>query len=294
MSVAMPADLGLAIELHPVVVVRVVADVARDVGLLEPADPVLQPRRARHRPRPGERVGIALVRPEGRRIGGVRDADAGHRRHVGDPPRLRAGRKERVREVDHRGHVLEREPARLDRVVEAFAGRGRRDDRQRRVRVAPEHDLEQVRLLVLGRHPGRGAGALDVDDDERQLDHDGQPHRLRLERDARTGRGGQRERPAVARADGRADRGDLVLGLERLDPERLVAGQLVQDVRGRGDRVRAVEQLPVGQPRGGQEAERRRLVAGDVAIRARARDGPAGRGSGCGTPRSSRRTRSPP
>ena len=132
-----------------------------------------------------------------------------------------------------------------------------------------EHHLEQVRLLVLGRHAGRRTGALDVDDDERQLDHDRQAHRLGLERDARAGRGGQRQRPAIRRADGGADRGDLVLGLERLDPERLVARQLVEDVRGRGDRVRAVEQLPIGQPRRGQEAERRRLVAGDVPIDAR-------------------------
>ena len=40
----------------------------------------------------------------------------------------------------------------------------------------------------------------------------------------------------------------------------------MQDLRGRGDRIAAVEQRPVGKPRGGQEAERRRLVAGDVAI----------------------------
>ncbi len=33
--------------------------------------------------------------------------------------------------------------------------------------------------------PGRGAGALDVDDDQRQLDHDREAHRLGLERDAR-------------------------------------------------------------------------------------------------------------
>ena len=36
--------------------------------------------------------------------------------------------------------------------------------------------------------------------------------------------------PPIRRADGRADRGDLVLGLERLDAEVLVARQLVQDV----------------------------------------------------------------
>jgi hypothetical protein len=36
--------------------------------------------------------------------------------------------------------------------------------------------------------------------------------------------------------------GDLVLGLEGAHAELLVLGQLVQDVRGRGDRVGAEEQ----------------------------------------------------
>jgi hypothetical protein len=47
-----------------VVVVRVVADVAGDVGLLEAADPVLEAGRARDRPLAGERLGVAVVRVE--------------------------------------------------------------------------------------------------------------------------------------------------------------------------------------------------------------------------------------
>ena len=89
-----------------------------------------------------------------------------------------------------------------------------------------------------------------------------------LEGDARAGAGRHAHRAAVARADGRADGRDLVLGLEGLDAEVLVAGQLMEDVAGRGDRVRAVEQRPLGELAGGHEAERRRLVAGDVAVRA--------------------------
>ena len=176
---------------------------------------------------------------------------------VRDRPRLGAGGEERVGEVDDRGHVLERDAGGLDREVEALAGRRRRDDRDGRVGVAPEHHLEQVGLLVLRRHPGRRAGALDVDDDERQLDHDREAHRLGLERDARAGRGGQPERAAVARPDRRADRRDLVLGLERLDAEGLVPGQLVQDVARRRDRVRAVEQRAVGELARGEEARAR-------------------------------------
>ena len=74
----------LAQELHPVVVVGVVADVARDVGLLEAADAVLEARRARDGPRPGERLGVARVRPE-RAVAlvGVVDRDVGQ---VGERP----------------------------------------------------------------------------------------------------------------------------------------------------------------------------------------------------------------
>jgi hypothetical protein len=67
------------------------------------------------------------------------------------------------------------------------------------------------------------------------------------------------------RADGR----DLVLGLERADAEPLVPGQLVQDVRGRGDRVRAEEQRQPGQLGRGHQAVGQRGVAADVPVRAR-------------------------
>ena len=141
MSLAMPATLACAQQLHPVVVVRVVADVAGDVGLLEAADAVLQAGRARDGPRPGERLGVAQVRLEravavGRRSRRAIVGQVGERR---DPPRLRAGGQERVGQVDDRGHVLEREAPGLDGEVEALARRGRRDDRDRRVGVAPEH-----------------------------------------------------------------------------------------------------------------------------------------------------------
>src|ERR1700749_1569911 len=47
------------------------------------------------------------------------------------------------------------------------------------------------------------------------------------------------ERPAKRRPQLRADRADLVLGVERPHPELLVLRQLMQDVGGRGERVRA-------------------------------------------------------
>src|SRR5829696_7882668 len=85
-------DLRRTERLHPVVVIRVVADVACDVGLLEAADTVLEARCPGDGPRTGQCLGIALVWPEGGRVARVLDAD---RRQVGkrrDPPRLRAGR----------------------------------------------------------------------------------------------------------------------------------------------------------------------------------------------------------
>ena len=105
-----------------------------------------------------------------------------------------------------------------------------------------------------------------IDEDERQLHHDRQAEGLALEGHARPRRSGHAHRPAIGRADGRPDGRDLVLGLEGLDPEVLVARQLVQDVRGRRDRVGAVKQRSLGQLRGSHEAEGRGLVAGDVAV----------------------------
>ena len=66
--------------------------------------------------------------------------------------------------------------------------------------------------------------------------------------------------------EGGADAGDLVLGLEGADAELLAPAQLVQDVRGRGDRVAAQEQRQAGQAGGGDEAPGQRLVPGDLDV----------------------------
>ncbi len=90
--------------------------------------------------------------------------------------------------------------------------------------------------------------------------------RLRLQREARAGGGGHAERAAERSAEGGADAGDLVLGLERRDAEALVLAELVEDVGGRGDRVGPEEQR---QPRlrgPGDQAVGQREVAGDVAV----------------------------
>src|ERR1022692_3178648 len=94
-----PVDLRLPQPDHLVVVVGVVGDVARAVGLLDPADPVLEPGRAGNRPRPGQGARVALERQERRPAGvpvagwrrdGVRELGPQVRqiRHLGNPPGL--------------------------------------------------------------------------------------------------------------------------------------------------------------------------------------------------------------
>ena len=153
--------------------------------------------------------------------------------------------------------------------MEAVGRTGGGDDRDGRLPVPAEHRLQQVSLLGLGRHPGGRAGPLDVADDQRQLDRYGQADGLGLQQNARSGGGGDAQRAAERSAERRADRGDLVLGLERADPETLVLGQLVQDVRGRRDRVGAEEQRQAGQLRGGDEPVGQGRVADDVPVGAR-------------------------
>ena len=64
---------------------------------------------------------------------------------------------------------------------------------------------------------------------------------------------------------------NFVFGLESIDREILEAGEIVQDVAGRGNRIGTEEQRAAGLDRRGDEAEGGRGIAGDVAIDARER-----------------------
>ena len=78
-------------QLHPVVVVRVVADVAGDVGLLEAADAVLEAGRAGDGPRPGERLADRARRAGSRRARSrLRDRDVGQVRRRPAPATARS------------------------------------------------------------------------------------------------------------------------------------------------------------------------------------------------------------
>ena len=265
-----PRHLRRAQARHQVVVLGVVGDGAGDVGLLEPADPVLEAGRARDRPLPRERLGIAGVRHE-LALAGRRELDRDVRQvsNARDQPRLGAVRQVGVTQEIHRRPVLERDPSRLDRGMEALRRRRGREHRHGALGVAPEHHHQQVGLLRLRRHPGRGAGALDVKDDQRQLEHDPEPDRLLLEHDARPGRGRDAERAAEGRTERSADRGDLVLGLECPDAERLVPRELLEDRAGRRDRVRPQKQIQAGELRGRDQPIGEGGVAADLPVDAR-------------------------
>ena len=158
---------------------------------------------------------------------------------------------------------------RLDRGVEALRRRRGREHRHRALRVSPEQHHQQVGLFRLRRHPGRGAGALDVEDQQRELEHDPEPDRLLLQHDPRSGRGGDAERAAEGRAEGRADGRDLVLGLEGADAEALVPRQLLEDRARRRDRVGAEEEVEPGELRGGDQPVGDCRVAADLPVDAR-------------------------
>ena len=266
--------LGGAEVDHPLVVLRRVVDVAGAVLLLDAADAVHQARRAGDRPRAGQRVGIAEVGPElGLAVGvgvvllgGEGHRDVGQRVEVGQPPRLGAVGEVAVGQQDHRRAVLEGDADRLDRGDEAVRRAVRRDDRQRCLAVTAEQGDVEVGGLGLGRQAGRRAAALDVDDEQRQLERDGERDRLALEGQAGPAGGGDAEVAGEGGAERHADGGDLVLGLHGADAEVLVLRQLVEDVRGRRDRVRAERDRELGELTGGDDAPRQRGVAGDARV----------------------------
>ncbi len=195
---------------------RLVADVAGDVRLLEAADAVLEAGRAGHGPRAGQRLRVARVRlrtSPGRSRSRARSWSevAVARDAATAPSRCRGSASER--KMTGVRYLIAMRQASIA-IVKQSRRRGRRDDRDRRFAVAAEHHLQQVGLLRLRRHAGAGPGALHVDDDQRQLHHHRQADAPRSSAPCR-GRS-CRSAPSSrrSRADGGADGGDLVLGLE--------------------------------------------------------------------------------
>ena len=240
------------------------------VVLLQAADAVLEALLARQGPLTHERLGVALERLEllpfrqhAAHEGGL---DLGIIRHRGNAPGLRAVAKEALGEQQDRGHVLEGDLGGLEGGVEAVRRRMGGHDGHRAFAVAPIEGLVEVGLLRLGGQAGGWAAALDVHDDQRQLGHHGEAHRLGFQGEARTGGRGHREASGIGGADGGADARDLILGLERLGAQALVERELLQDGRGRRDRVGAAEERQARFLGGGEQAPGRGLVARDVAV----------------------------
>ena len=215
---------------------------------------------------PGQRLRIAGVRLERFTLLGEGVLDRRVTADIGDTPRLRTVGDRSVGQDHHRRVIGDRDAGGLDGGLEAVRRRSRGQHRNRGFAVAAEHGLQQIGLFGLGRQTRGRAAALHVDDDQRKFGHHGQPDRLRLQRDARTRGAGDAERATVGRADRRTDAGDLVLGLERHHVEVLVLGQLVQDVRGGGDRIGAQDHLHVAQQPRGDQSVGQRGVAGDLPV----------------------------
>ena len=176
---------------------------------------------------------------------------------LGHPPRLGAVGQVPVGQQQHRRPVGERDPGRLQRRVEAVRRGARRDDRHRRLAVPAEHRLQQVRLLGLRRQPGRRPAALHVDDQQRQLQHHRQADRLGLQRHARARTSWSPRAPR--RRTRRAPRRSPAISSSAWNvghAEALEPGELVQDVRGRGDRVGAQEHRQPEPASGGRPSRR--------------------------------------
>ncbi len=274
MSAAIAAIFVGAQVHHALVVVGGVVDVARAVGLLEPADAVHQARRTRDGPGSGKRGLVTQVRPEHLvalvvdvvRLGGEGHGDVGQRVDRGEVPRLGAVRQVAVGEQDHRGSVLEGDADRLDGGVEALCRRVGGDDRKWGLAVtAVERDVE-VGRLGLGRQAGRGAATLDVDQEEREFDRHGERRRLALQCDTRAAGGGHAEVAGERSAQRHADRRDLVLGLHGADAEVLVLRQFVEDVGCRRDRVRAERDRQLRELPGSDDSPGEGRVAGDAGV----------------------------
>ena len=170
--------LGLPHPDHEFVILRIVADISGDVFFLQTADPVFQPRRSGNRPGAGERPFVPHIRlktfgvcPEFRR-------DIGQGTDRRNHPGLGAVGKVSVGEDDHRGHVFDRNPDRLKSRQETVRRRARGDHGDRRLAVSSIQCLKEIGLLGLRGQPGARAPALNIADDQRKLEHHGEPHRL--------------------------------------------------------------------------------------------------------------------
>ena len=242
----------------------------RTVGaLLEAADAVAQAGHAGQGPFAGELLLVAAERTVVRVVLlGQTRLDFRHILHAGDAEQLAAVAQVAVGEQDDGGHVLEGYLGGVEGPVEAVGRARGGDDHQGSLAVAAIEGLVEIALLGLGGQTCGGTAALHVDDDERQLGHHGKTQGLALQRKAGARGAGAGEGTGVAGADGAADTGNLVFGLEHAGAEALVLGQLHHDVGGGGDGVGAQEETAAALLAGCQQAPGGGHVTRDVAVAA--------------------------
>lgn len=101
-------------------------------------------------------------------------------------------------------------------------------------------------MLCFGWEPGGWPGSLDIDDDEREFEHEGKPHCFAFECEAWAGGSGDPNIAGEACSDGAADGGDFVFGLDCFDVESLVEGEPLEDIGGGGDWIACVDEWCFG------------------------------------------------
>src|ERR1051326_407940 len=137
-----------------------------------------------------------------------------------------------VAQDNHRHIEFAGEVDSLDGGVKTVLNIGGGEDNTRRVTVASETSLVQVRLFDTGGHARGGASTLNIADDQRDFGHHCPAQRLGLERDAGPTGTGDRDATGVAGANGHRDGGDFVFALyERSAVFGQFATQDLHDVR---------------------------------------------------------------
>ncbi len=252
---------------HRLVILRIVADLACDVLLLQSTDSMLQTWCPWNCPRPRE-LFIAIVWVIGLGISSEVYRDVRKICWIGNLPGLGTVGEIAVRENEDRRHVLRRDPRCLDCHPETVAGSLRSNDRNRTFAVATVKGLHQIGLLRLRRKAGARTATLNINDDHRKLRHHREPDRFGLQGDARTARRCECQGATKSRAKRGGHCGNLVLGLERDESELLESRNLVQDLAGGSDRIASQEPLQLCLFRRSNHTDRQRLVPHDVAVAA--------------------------
>ena len=181
-----PGHLCGAQSGHQVVVLGVVGDGAGHVGLLEAADPVLEPGRARDRPRTASVSGSRAYGMNSSSPTVANSIEMSGRSATPGSATARSRSPGRRHSGDITGvRYLSAIRSRFDRGMEDCAGVEAARTGTGLSEWRPNITISRSACSGFVGIPGRGAGALDVKDDQRQLEHDPEPDRLLFEHDAR-------------------------------------------------------------------------------------------------------------